>query len=361
MNRIFIAAALLLAGVASLQAKIIVDCRGIPYTNLTARVAAGEFKNIDGIVVTPPFKTFPNSTLIYDYRDTGNSFQQGRLTLRDGTLDQLKELQNICKKNAIRLMSQVKLFNQAPGYNLSFWHSEDFLPDEAIYRDNFLVDISRASDRIGDAVRNMQRAPIDVWIVDMTSVPYALVSEYDRAVRRSFSANRFYILAATNYTSQNLVSPVYYWKLRQDNFLMPLACFTNISAPDNKTAYHYVASSEMSINNISTALYMLSIRLNVILPERFFHNDNIATIIAFLNEGADFKTHIVNDKIMILYSQNKIVSFNLGDDISMSVTPPFVASAGSYRSMIGASFIESDGAKNYFFLLPRSVYVWSVR
>jgi glutathione synthase/RimK-type ligase-like ATP-grasp enzyme len=117
----------------------------------------------------------------------------------------------------------------------------------------------------------------------------------------------------------------------------------------------------MSINNIATALYMLSVKLNVVIPERFFHNENIATIIAFLNEGADFKTFVVNDKIMILHSPNKIVSFNLGDNISMSVTPAFVTASGSYRSMTGASFIESDGAKNYFFLLPRSVYVWSIR
>jgi hypothetical protein len=191
MNRLFITAALIFAGIVSLQARIVVDCRNIPYTNLIERVTAGEFKNMDGIVVTAPFKTFPSSTLIYDYRDTGNTFQQGRFGLPYGSIDELKSLQTVCKKFSIRLMSQVKLFDQAPGYNLSFWQAGDFLPDEAIYRDTFLVDISRASGRIDDAVRNMQRAPVDVWIVDMTSVPYALIADYDRAVRRSFSANRF--------------------------------------------------------------------------------------------------------------------------------------------------------------------------
>lgn len=359
MNRFSLVTVFLFFAAVSASANIIVDCRGLAYTNVLASLQAGEFGSAAGILVTPPFKTYPRSDIVYDYSDSGTAYQQGSLLLPCGTLAELKTLHDACRSRSLQLLSFVKLFEQRAGYKLSVWRSTDFLPDEENYNDTFIVDIDAASGKLGDAVRLIQRTPVDSWIVPVDDVPDGRIADYARFVQRSFPSG--YVYTDSGQINRNLVSSRYYWSLRRNNFMMPLACFTNIAAPDTETVYHFVASDETSINNVATALYMLSIRLNVILPEAFFHSDSVATMIGFLNQGTDFKTKIVNDKIMILYSSKKIIAFNLSDSLSMTTTPAYVREPGNYRSLFGGSFIRSDGTKNDFFLLPRSVYVWSIR
>lgn len=363
MKRLFFLLPLLLLGLDTLFAEVLIDCTEMDYEDVEEWVAGLAFAGSDYIVVSHPFKRLGQTDLVFDPFDRGTVMQQARQTPLYGGESEFESLVATCHENGFSVLVRINPFLQDDGYNLRYFEPKDFTLSSLLYSTNgYLLELSGSGgSKLKDLFDEMNDLPADGWLVDVEDISSEIRSDYESFAVSQLGADNCFLITAPESEEENVVSADYYWDLRSTAFLLPLADVSDLTNEREKSSsIVLVDSTNLTINNAVTVLYLMAEGNDLLLPHAFFDNDYVFQMLTYLDAHGDYQIEVLTDEMFLLHSENSLVSFNLGDDLAVIETEAFIPGVGTFVSEKGSAVITGDGISNSFFLLPRSVYLWDI-
>lgn len=352
----------LLLSFNTLWAEVIVDFRETHYDDVMEWIDEYDTTYIDAVLISHPFKRIGKTDFVYYFWDSGDYSYQGRSEPEYGTDDDVMNLYSKCYYKNIKVYCFIDIFSQTEGFNTGMWSYDNFLPESILYYPDFVLDIDHyVVDYYMEYIFSVLKEKyINAYVFDFSGIPYDKLEQYDAYIQEYYSSGLYYIYAETNADLNNLISPEYYWDLRTTGFVNPvsdLSILTNHEFPDY---IPIVESDNFSINNIGTALFLLSGANNAVLPSSFFESDNFITLIQLLDVKEDLKWNVADEEVVFLYSDHKIIGFNMSDQLTAVTTSAMIDKNGFYKSEFGGAILRTTSSYNFAFMLPRSIYVWDI-
>lgn len=347
---------------APLFADVIVDFREADYDDIMEWLKSNDTTYIDAVLISHPFKRIGKTDLVYYFWDSGDYSYQGKSEPEYGTDDDIVLLYNQCYYLGINVYGFVDPFALTDGFNLHMWQYDHFLPESILYYPDYILDIENSTvitymDYIFDILKNVY---VNAWVFDLSKVPLDRLQDYHDFIGNYYTEGTYFIYADTNTGYGNLITTEYYWDLRTTGFVNPVPDLSILTNEEFPVYIPMVDSDELSINNVGTSLFLLSGADNIVIPYTFFESDNFLTLMNTLDAKEDLAWNVADEEVVFLYSAKKVVAFNMSDQISTITTTPMISRDGFYKSEFGGGIMRTSPDYNFFFMLPRSIYVWEI-